>query len=245
MKFTKLPFILAALTVTTSANADFIGARIGISPTTGEWSGSFSGSDQVIDLQEDLNLEDTIGGSFYAAVEHPIPLIPNFMISINQMKSNGGGELGTTVVFEGDRYEAGQDVSTEFDFSHVDTTVYYETFDNWISLDTGFTLRKFNGIASMSDGIRNSEKDIEFSVPLIYGHVRFDIPFTPLYGRVEGNTSVSDKDDIQDVVAAVGFNKGPLGMEAGYKKMKFKYFSEEFSGDISLKGPFLGLFIDI
>ncbi len=70
----------------------------------------------------DGNKSDDTSGSYYASIEHFIPLVPNFMVRYNNIDTGN-------VAFE-----------------QSDLTAYYEILDNdLVALDLGVTVSKFEG----------------------------------------------------------------------------------------------------
>lgn len=160
--------------------------------------------------------------SYYAAIEHFIPLIPNGKIRYTGVKS---GPLFTK-------------------FVQYDLIAYYEILDNDIlSLDIGLNLQNFNGKVA---GI-----DINEWQPNLYSDVSVGIPATPLsifgsfsYGTYDGTSTV---DTEAGVMFTLGLAIADLNFKAGYRiqDYEFNYFPIKGTGNFQNNGFFAGVELSI
>lgn len=214
-KLAPLGLVFAAM----NAQADFIGLQAGATMWQPDLSGSFrsEGAATNFDLEDNLGYSDTSANSFYVAIEHPVPLVPNVRIENTSLSESSTGTV--TGSFNGNTYNGS--VSSTVDLSHTDFTAYYELLDGlaWINLDAGITVRQFNGEIS----IANDPLDIDAPVPLLYGKAAVDLPFAPFpvsagalvnYLSVGGAT-VSDQRFY--IAAAAPLAVVDLGAEVGYR----------------------------
>ena len=126
MKKTFLAASVAAL-LCGNANADtLLGLYIGGQVWANETSGSF-GEGQNNQTAFDFNDENQ--GSYFVALEHPIPLIPNIKIASTSLDTIGGTELNSSFTFDGNTFNANTILDTSLEASFVDYTLYYEVFD--------------------------------------------------------------------------------------------------------------------
>ena len=197
MKFTWIVIILSVLlsAVATSARADFIGLKIGANQWTPELSGSFSsGLDSSIDLLGDLGIDDPSSSSIQLILEHPIPLLPNVKYQGFDLDSRGSNLLTGSITFETQTY-TNETISSTFDLSHDDIVLYYELLDNWINLDFGLDLKRFDGEVSVVGDVNTTPSTIliDETIPLLYLSARFDLPFSGFYiGADINNLSLGD-----------------------------------------------------
>ena len=122
--YKKSIMLAAALALTPQlANADTVlGLYVGGQYWDTDASGEYGVGSEVFPP----GFEDKGQNSYYAALEHPIPLIPNVKIRENSLEFDGG--YGRN------------------DFSHRDYIFYYEFFDNdIISFDAGINAMDFDG----------------------------------------------------------------------------------------------------
>jgi outer membrane protein len=238
----------------TSAQADtLLGLYIGGHVWDAEVTGSFGEKNSLTDditLQE-FNFDDQQHGSFYIALEHPIPLVPNIKIVSTKLDTDG-----QTVISEGDfsfgdiQYPIDTTVNTEFNVSYVDYTVYYEILDNdLLTLDLGITARDFEGDVTITDdiGVLSISKE-EFSVivPMLYSSVIIGLPLTGLDIFAQGNYTGYDDSSVYDLQAGISYAlldnlAVDLNVELGYKVVKMDIEDiDDVYADMEFKGVFLG-----
>ena len=98
-----------------------------------------------LDLEDDLGLEGESGSYFYVALEHGIPVVPNFRFAYSDITESATNTTETVIDFGGETFPVDSRIKTDLDFSHYDLTMYYELLDNWVNLDLGLTVRKLDG----------------------------------------------------------------------------------------------------
>lgn len=84
---------------------DFLGLYLGV----GYWGSEFSGD--VVDgvsVGNELSVDEDTGLHIYAALEHPIPVIPNTRVARTGIEDSGTGTLSSNFTFEGQNFTAGQ-----------------------------------------------------------------------------------------------------------------------------------------
>lgn len=213
-KLAPLSLVFAAM----GAQADTIGLHAGLGMWQPDLSGSFSSDPGTgFDLEKDLGYSDTTANTYYVAVEHPIPVVPNLRIENTRLSENSSGSINGT--FNGQTYSGA--VKSTLDLSHTDFTAYYEFLDGlaWLNFDAGLTVRKFNGEIT----IDNNSLDIDRPVPLFYGKLAVDLPFAsfPLSAGTSinylsvGGVTVSDRRFY--VAAAAPLAVVDLGAEVGFR----------------------------
>lgn len=220
--------LVCALTVTTTltlsppSRADFVGLNIGASHWVPALSGSFNSSDETsIDLVDDLDIDDPSQSSMVLILEHPIPALPNVKYQGYDLDSSGSTVLSSDINFNGETFNSGNQVISTFDLSHDNIVLYYELLDNWVNLDLGVDLKRFDGEVSLS-GEADTTVDVDETIPLLYLSARFDLPFSGFYVGADINANIIDlglsDSDAQDSTIKLGYesNSG-LGVEGGYK----------------------------
>lgn len=254
-KALKVSIIATALTGQ-YAIADTI---FGIYAGAGSWQGEYSGEvGAPATTTTDLGMDDENNSFFYIAIEHPVPLLPNIKVQHNKIESNQTGTLGNDFSLDTARslslggsgastakFPAGSSVTTDFDLSHTDATLYYEVLDNWLNLDLGVTLRKYSGYLEAKSALSSERIDLNLSTPLLYGKLQFDLPFTGFSAGVEGNyvahLGLSDDSNLAEYTAKIGYQFDSaldLGIEAGYRSVTMD-INDDVNTDIELKGPYI------
>ncbi|MFD1216096.1 TIGR04219 family outer membrane beta-barrel protein [Microbulbifer celer] len=219
----KVTLALCAVLASAGASADTI---LGFDATAGAWKQDYSGD--LNNLLDGDYLKDGNNTFLQAALEHPIPLVPNVLISHTQIESN----------FDG--------INSDLDLSHTDATLYYEILDNWVNLDLGLTARRFNGsLEVLGMDSETTTADFAGTVPMVYGLARFDLPFTGWSIIAQGNGIEYDGDKITDLTAKVRWDFVPaldFALEAGYRTMSIDAPElDELEPNLEIKGPYLGL----
>ncbi len=156
------------------------------------------------------------GNVLYVALEHPVPFIPNIKLQQNNIEGQQRGDAQITGV--GGVVHNIRAVSTT-DLSHTDITLYYELLDNWLNLDLGFSVKRFDGFAyhlGQAEQTVSQRITLDDWEPLLYGKGQFDLPFTgfSVYGSIQGSSAVTDVE--------VGLNyesKMGLGGVIGYRNL--------------------------
>ena len=213
-----------ALTLPLSSHADTV---LGLYLGAYSWQSSFSGDlgtdgDSDIDSEKDLGFDSSEANTvFYAALEHPIPVLPNIRLQKTALEVDGSSD-SVTFTFDGANFSSA--VSTDVDFSHTDLTLYYEILDNWVSLDVGITARKFDGSILITDNATTSrEVSLDATIPLGYLKAQFDLPFTGLSVGVDGNFIGYSGNSISDVNAMLNYEMSfGLGLALGYRSMSLE-----------------------
>ncbi len=247
MKRTRFNALLAAagFLIVTNAQADALGGRIGINLWQQNFEGDVRSGGGRIDLEDDLNYNRDTRQGYYLQFEHPVPLLPNIKLEHQHLRDSGFGFVDG-IEFDGVEYTG--DVQSSLDLTHTDFTFYYEVLDNWVNLDLGVTGRRFDD-RSMTinnfDPAASGAIDIDYVLPMLYGHARFDLPFSGLSVGIEGNYTSYDDDTLYDTKLNFGytFDFG-LGIEAGYRVMDFEFEDGRESVDVTIDGVYGGLFWD-
>ncbi len=167
----------------------------------------------------DGNKSDDTSGSYYASIEHFIPLVPNFMVRYNNIDTGN-------VAFE-----------------QSDLTAYYEILDNdLVALDLGVTVCKFGSVK-----LNNDDRFSDWQ-PTLYGNAEIGIPATPLTVFAQANAGNFDGTRLFDGQAGVKYTIGlvaaDLNIRGGYRMMDYDFDKAKNTGDVDLDGWFAGVEVD-
>jgi len=179
--------VVAMLATSGIANAGVLGFNAGIGggifnndAPTGTYS---DGVNEPLDLVDTLNLEAVSSYYVWGYVEHPIPLLPNIRLEMNQDKYEGTTPLSLDVL--GKTFN--NDVSTVLDLSSNDLIFYWGVPLTGImstvtplvdyDLDFGIGIKQYTGEFSITDqlGAASVTQDLSDAI-LGYGYLK---------GRVE------------------------------------------------------------
>ena len=258
MKATLLCSLLITGALPLSAQADTIfGIYAGAARWTQEYSGTFGSSDSELppvcapgctdsfDLENDLGLDEEDGNTLWVAIEHPIPLLPNIKLERNELKTSGNNTPVNNLVYGDTTFNAGTEVTTDFDLSHNDYVLYYEVLDNWVNLDIGIDIKQFDGSVSIRDVngvIGSAEEKLDAPIPMLYLAARFDLPLTGLSFGAQGAGISAGGATLKDIRFNIAYEFAfGLGIEAGQRNMTIEIDEDEEDvfGDLEFKGNYI------
>lgn len=232
-----------------AAHADtLLGLYVGVDGWQSDNSGSFADQGNM----QDFDFEDETFTSYYAALEHPIPLVPNIKLKYTELELNGSALLDESFVFGDTTFTTNTQANTISDLSHIDYILYYEIFDNdLVSIDLGVNAKQFDGdiiVSGTSNGQATTET-VDFSgfVPLVYGRAEVGLPLTGLSVFFEGSLLAIDDSKVQDYQAGIAWalldNLAiDLDIKAGYRQMTLELDDiDDLYTNIDASGPFAGV----
>ena len=215
---------------------------IGASYWSPDLSGNFnSAGEGTIDLSDDLDVGDPSMSSLVLQLEHPIPVLPNVRYQGIDLDSDGRSTLSSNITFDGQTYTAGESVRTTFDLSHEDIVLYYEVLDNWVNLDIGLDLKRFDGEVSLVGSTASSSIDIDETIPLLYLSARFDLPFSGFYVGADISSFSIDDSSAGDTTLKLGYRSDiGFGIEGGLKTFSIELDdADDLDTDIEYDGAFI------
>ena len=250
MKKLKCAAAIAAASLEPQAKADtLLGLYLGADYWATQTSGGLGSSP---DLQN-FDFEDKEFGSFYIALEHPIPLIPNAKLKYNDLKLDGSAAISESFKFGDNVYKVNSTLTGDGDLSHIDYVLYYEIFDNdLVSIDLGLSAKQFDGYVAVQGDVQtlgSAEETIDMNgfVPLAYGAVQFGLPFTGLSAFAEGSFLAFDDSKIQDYQIGVAWEfidnmAVDVALKVGYRAMLLELDDiDDIYTDVEVDGVFAGL----
>lgn len=233
------------------AQADTVlGLYVGVDGWKADNDGSFSDNNNAL---QNFNFEDETFVSYYAALEHPVPLVPNLKLKYTELELTGSTQLEDTFSFNGSDYIVGTDVNSVTDLSHIDYILYYEIFDNnLISIDLGINAKQFDGeitVSYDSDEVFTQTETVDFSgfVPLAYGRFEAGLPFSGLSVFAEGSFLAIDDSKVRDYQMGIAWElidnlAVDVAVKAGYRSMVLELDDvDDINTDIDASGPFAGI----
>jgi len=233
-----------ALQFSIPAHADFVGFSIGAAYWAPSLSGDFnSDGESDIDLSDDLDIDDPSQSSLVLSLEHPVPFLPNIRYQSIDLDSDGRNTLTSSIRFDGETYGANETVRSTFDLSHDDIVLYYEVMDNWVNLDIGLDLKKFDGEVSMvgSTNTNTSSIEIDETLPLLYLSAKFDLPFSGFYVGADISSFSIDDSSADELTVKLGYESGSgLGIEGGVKTFSLDLDdADDLDTDIEYDGAYV------
>jgi outer membrane protein len=237
--------LIALMTASSMAHAEFVGLEIGIAGWQAAPSGwvedaSTAGSGRA-DLEDDLQLDDQTAGFAWLRVMHPIPLLPNAKLSYTPLQFEGSGSSSFT--FAGATYN--ERVDSEAQLDQWDAALFYEVLDNVVDLDVGLNVKVLDGYFKTTSQTTGETRQVDFSapIPMLYANAGVNLPLTGLSLAVEGSAVGYSGHSLSDIKAGVRYTMlGVVGLEAGYRALRVKIDDlEDVSADVKVGGPYLGV----
>ena len=251
MKKTLIAAGIATLLSASVQDDTLLGLYIGGHIWANQADGSFG---QGADNQAAFNFDDETQGSFYVALEHPLPFIPNIKISSTTLDTVGTGTLGESFTFEGETYDEGVSLNTGFDASYVDYTLYYELLDNdLLTFDFCITARDLDAQVNVVGDVNGIETSTDLSVsgfvPLLYVNTIIGLPFTGFNIFAEGNFLSYDGNNIHDYQVGVSYELVDnlvidVDLTLGYRSVKLELDDiDDLYADLTFDGVFFGAIV--
>lgn len=239
--YKKLALVSAMSFAAFSAHADIVGGNVDAAYWGANAAGDYNVAGEQGDLEKDFGLEDDTSMFLSVAVEHPVPLLPNVRLGYTSINQAGNGTLSSS--FNGQ--PASADVSSEWGLDMVDGTAYYEILDNWVNVDVGLTLRQIDSTMTLDSTAGKSVQEVEATLPLVYGRVQGDMPFTGWSVGAELNAISFDGDSVTDANAYIQYETFEvLHARLGYRTLDISVSDNGQSVDGDVSGAYLGLGID-
>jgi outer membrane protein len=238
--------VLAALLLTTAAARanTFVGLQIGVGTWQQSLSGDVASGAEDVDLERDLDLGREWNNLFYAALEHPLPLLPNVRVEHARISADGRNALTREFTFRGETFAVSDDVVSDVSLTQTDLVLYYEVLDNVVSLDLGLAARWVDGEVDIVSATTATSADFDGVLPLLYGRARVDLPFTGLWAGAQAMGLAYDGHRLFDAGIQVGWTSPPgLGVELGWRTLRLKIDDiDDIDGaDIDVSGPYAAL----
>jgi outer membrane protein len=249
MKKSLLGLCVLSSIVATSAQADMLlGLYAGAQGWNMETTGSFADD---ANEPSSFNFEDETQGSFYVALEHPIPIIPNVKFQRTALDTAGEVTLDANFEFGGRLYTSNTDIFTDVELTSTDMILYYELFDNdLISFDVGINGKYLDGnllVEEKDDSSSRSMEEFSGVVPMLYSRVQVGLPLTGFGAYAEGSFLSFDDHTLTDYQAAVTYSlldniAIDMTLQLGYRA--FTLDLEDLDGiytNLEFSGAFAGV----
>jgi len=247
MKKTVIAASFAALLCGTAQADTLLGLYIGGQAWSNQADGMFGESS---DNQATFNFGDETQGSYFIALEHPLPFIPNVKIASTTLDTTGNTTIDGKFEFNGIIFENAV-VDTTFDVSYIDYTLYYELFDNdLLTFDFGLTARDLDAdiklVEQVSSSSLTSQSSVSGIIPMLYVSTIVGLPFTGFNVFAEANFLSFDSQTIYDYQVGVSYElldniAVDLNLTAGYRSVKLELNDlDDLYSDLSFDGFFAG-----
>lgn len=248
MKTSIRTLVLAATILAVPAKADtLLGLYIGAQGWNMDTEGGFSNDANLTNFDFDTETK----GSFYVALEHPVPFIPNIKVRQTGMDTSGDVLLSTSFDFNDQTFSNNTTLNTEVDVSNTDFILYYELFDNdLVSFDFGINGKYVDGtiyVADAADATNNAEEEFSGVVPMLYSRIAIGLPFSGLGVYAEGSYLSIDDHTLSDVEVALTYEfvdnlAVDMTFQIGYRAVTLELDDlDDIYSDLEFTGAFAGL----
>jgi len=244
-----LPFVSLTALVT-SAHADVIGVWAGANYWNYDISGTAryktSNSSNDIDVNDDLGYNDGSTAVIYAALEHPVPILPNVRLVYTDIDENANGRLTKSVVYGNTTFLANEAVSSLIQLKQTDVTLYYSVLDNVVNLDLGLTAKYIDSKARITGATSGTEDaDLSAWVPMIYAGVGIDLPLSGLAVSADGSAVGYSGSKFYDFTIRATYDTPWLvGFDVGYRSITLDLDDIDNSfANVEFSGPYAGAYL--
>ncbi len=231
--------VLASL-VSFGAQADTIGIYAGAQYWDMEGAGRVGSVGDP--LSGDVDFPGEGQNSYYVAIEHPVPLLPNLKLKRTELETRGAASSGFT--FEGTSFSS---PDTAVDLGHTDIILYYELLDNWVNLDLGINVMHFDGQVVVSEGSNSERVDFDGYLPTLYTRASFELPLTGLALNAEASGLAVADSSLLDYQAELAYSfidslAIDVTAQLGYRKTELELDDvDALNTDLDFSGPYFGL----
>lgn len=238
-----------AVLTSTHAMADTIlGGYVGIQ---GWYMGAEGGFAQNESLTA-FTFEEEANTNFYAALEHPIPLIPNIKLARTTLNTSGSNIINSQFNFGDQVFLVDSSISNNIELTATDYILYYEILDNdLISIDLGISGKQIEGDIFVSDSSgRSGQQSLDIIVPMGYAKVQVGLPLTGFSVLAEGSFIAIDDDSFTDYQVALAYSfvetlALDLSIQAGYRSSELDLNDvDDIFADMQFDGAFVGIEFD-
>lgn len=242
-----LPLFAASLFVTSPlVTADVLGVTVGAE----WWQANPEGRAGDTGFSQPLHFDDDSHSAFYAAFEHPIPLLPNMMLRRQTLSFQGDTRLAGTLQLHDVVYAAQSQVNNHLSLEYTDASMYYELLDNDIlSVDLGVSARFLQTDVSITQG-GTVARGVSTPLPMVYANAVVGVFGTNSSLFFNGNYGRYDGHQMSDLRAGFAYEwidlaAFSLSVKLGVQRLDLDLNDEDrMDVDLLADGVFLGLEAD-
>lgn len=247
MKKTALILSLSSILLSSAVSADtLLGLYIGADG----WNAATKGSFADTGAMQQFKFDDKTQTSFYVALEHPIPLLPNIRLQHNKLEASGVTTLDANFSFADSGFLAGSQVNNQVDLTNTDYVLYYEILDNdLVSLDFGVNGKYIKGSVGVSQTAGNlaGVQNVSQIIPMLYTSANVGLPLTGLDLFAQGSFVSYSGSRLYDVQAGIGYAlldnlAVNMRLKAGYRAVNLRLDDiDDLYADLDFTGIFVGV----
>lgn len=243
-----LSVALGSILIASQASADtLLGVYVGGDGWRSDVTGRFGNSEPA----PVFNFDSKTQGSYFIALEHPIPVLPNIRLAHNQLEAEGVSLIDAQFSFGGEDFTANTSVANRVDLTNTDIILYYELLDNSvIALDIGVNGKHIKGSASVVEQTQNGlqgEESVSQWLPLVYVNSKIGLPLTGLDVFAQGSYIGWSDSRMYDVQAGVAYEiidslAVDIRLKVGYRAVNLRLDDiDNLYSNLDFKGAFAGI----
>ncbi len=249
MKTILLAGVISAAFTSTSYADTILGVAGGIGRWQSELSGDVGDRGSPITSMENLGFKKEPSNYYWASLEHPIPLIPNIRLEYASIEADAISDNTQEFRIGGITVTANIRLLTQLELSYYDATLYYELLDNWLKLDWGLTIRKFDGSVYVESEFGRAIGSLDDTIPMGYLNTGLQIPGTNLSFDARLQAVSYEGEKMVDYAVSAGYYLDVLpmldvGINVGFRSLAID--AKEFGtlyADITADGPFAEIYV--
>jgi len=250
MKHTvKIGALVCAALLSSNVQADTVfGGYVGAQAWNMGVSGGFAQNQSLTSFDYDTKTN----ASFYIAIEHLIPLVPNVKLARTNMDFDGATVIDSEFTFGDEVFLVNANLLTNSEITATDYILYYEVLDNdLISFDIGISGKQIDGEIRVTDENGSSSMQaFDGIIPMGYAKLVIGLPLTGLSLFAEGSGLAIDDDSFTDYQVGVSYSFAEslaidMYIHAGYRATTLDIEDlDDINADLEFDGAFIGVEFD-
>jgi outer membrane protein len=236
--------ILSTALIFGFANADFIGAEVGIASWDSSINGNFKYNGTNIGTKDNLGMDNQTNAYIWASFEHPVPIIPNIKIKHTKQEYNANKTLTENITFGDKTFVSGSMTKSNINLNQTDLIAYYEILDNYVSIDLGLNLKIINAKFELNNEDVNKIKDFTLPLPMVYSKAKVELPLTGLFAQAELSFLNIGDSKFYDAQTSLGYETSiGFGAKIGYRKENLELSEvKDTSANLIFDGAFASFY---
>lgn len=201
----------------------------------------------AIDQNRDPGHDSISPGNIYLRLEHPLPLLPQAMISSPAVDADASRHFSHALYSGGSGFTVGEDLDSSVQYRQGDVILFYSILDTAASVDVGVDARYIdsNTVPGGSSGGMESAK-VSGWIPLLYAGIGIDLPLTGLSVGADGSFSGYRGSQLYDVTVRASYTTPwKAGADLGYRHARIGLDDlDDTTVDAGFSGPYAGVFVN-
>lgn len=230
-----------------SAQADLLGARIGVD----YWQVQPKLSAGDPGKAGRLVLDDATELAWNGRFEHPLPLLPNIAVRYQHSDVSANAALTNSLVLAQKTFAAGTIASQHNSMKHIDLTGYYEVLDNPVlSLDLGLTARLLQSDVGLTTSSTAASRELSVVLPMVFVDAEIGLWGTDTHWFFTGNYSRYQSDQNYDWRSGIAWRFIDIAMFQAHLRAGWQHSQTNISNRDQLDftaandGGFIGIDVD-